>query len=122
MKAYNSVIIFILCLLLNACASPHRSDEKLPLVSYCDLVAVPSQYDGQVVRVRASHIVGFEWSYLADEKCSDDSPDANQTWIIIPDDAWCDGATQTNTSLPQKYNRSVALEREVTCIPILEPK
>ncbi len=116
MKAYNSPIIFILCLLLNACTSSNRSDEKLPLITYCDLVAAPSQHDEEVVRVRAHHIVGFEWSYLADGKCSDTSPVTNQTWIIIPDDAWCDGAPQTNTSLPQEYNRSVALEREVIIV------
>jgi hypothetical protein len=102
LKKWNALIIAISYLLLSACASASQSGEKLPLVAYCDLVANPSQYHEQVVRVSANHITGFEWSYLADENCPNDaSGSANQTWIIIPGEpVLCEGVTRVDNSSP----------------------
>ena len=118
MKIWNSLIIATIHLSLGACAFISQSEDKPPLLSYCDLVAEPSQYDGQVVRVRATHNVGWEWSYLTDESCSSDSADTPQTWIIISSDTWCEGARPTNTYVPNDYDgsRSVSLERKVTVV------
>jgi starvation-inducible outer membrane lipoprotein len=113
LKKWDSLIITILYLSLSACISTNQPDEKVPLIAYCNLVANPSQYDGQVVRVSASYVVGFEWSYLTDEKCSSDSSSAAQTWII-PDDTWCEGVTQTSTFPLPEHNHSESLERKVT--------
>ena len=115
MKKWYSLIVAILYFSMSACTFPSQSDEP-PLVDYCDLVANPSQYDGQIVRVRAIHDAGWEWSYLTDRKCSNDTPDIAQTWLIIPDDAWCEGVRQTDTSLPPEYSRSVSVEREVIVV------
>jgi hypothetical protein len=106
------LVVAILYLWLSACTFPGQSD-KPPLVDYCELVTNPSQYDGQIVRVRGTHDAGWEWSYLTDRKCSNEKPDIAQTWLMIPDDAWCEGVRQTNTSLPPEYSRSVSLKREV---------
>ncbi len=115
MKKSFSLIFLILSLLLAACNSASQSDEKLPLVSYCDLVANPSQYDSQVVHIRASQVSGFEWSFLTDEKCSGKSfADESQTWIIIPSEAnLCENASQVSTASPPQLNRRESLEREV---------
>lgn len=95
-----------------------QSDEKVPLVAYCDLVANPSKYDGQVVRVKANHIVGFEWSFLTDEKCASTSlDDKAHTWIIIPGDATlCENASPIRTALPPQNDRSESIQREVTVV------
>jgi hypothetical protein len=114
LKKWNSLIIAILYLSLYACTSTSQSDEKPHLVAYCDLVENPEQYHEQVVRVRARHVVGFEWSYLTDDNCSNNSSEfANETWIIIPSDpTLCEGAKQTSASIP----RGDSLEREVTIV------
>ena len=118
MKKWKSFIIAFLCLTLSACASTRQSDEKLPLVAYCDLVANPTKYDEQVVRVSANHITGFEWSYLADENCPNDSSGiANETWIIIPTDATlCEGTKRVNKfSLPWNWHGE-SLEKKVVVV------
>lgn len=58
--------------------------STIPTVPYCELVREPMRYDKAIVRVRAIHVVGFEWSYLMDNECSE------QTWtILVPDDPAC---------------------------------
>jgi hypothetical protein len=118
LKKWNSLIIAILYFSLNACVSTIQSDEKLPLVAYCDLVANPTKYDEQVVRVSANHITGWEWTYLADENCpNDSSATANATWISIPVDATlCEGVTRvSSSSLPWNW-RGESLERKVIVV------
>jgi hypothetical protein len=118
LKNWNFLIIAVLYLSLSACASTSQLDEKLPLVTYCDLVANPTKYDEQIVRVRANHISGWEWTYLADENCSNDSSaTANATWINIPADATlCEGVTRVNnSSLPHNW-RGESLERKVIVV------
>jgi hypothetical protein len=113
LKKWKSLIIAILYLSLSACASTNQSDDKAPLVDYCDLVANPSQYDEQIVRVSADYVVGFEWSYLTEEKCPNDSSRSTQTWII-PEDTWCPDAFHTSTSLLPEQNRRESLQGRLT--------
>ncbi len=96
------------------------SDDKPPLLAYCELVANPTQYDEQVVRVRASHVTGFEWSFLTDEKCSSKALDGEaHTWIVIPGDATlCENASQVSTALPPQHNRSESIERQVVVMGV----
>jgi hypothetical protein len=106
--------LIILCLSLNACTSV-RPLEELTSIAYCDLVVNPSQFDVQRVRVNANYIVGFEWSYLSDEKCPSGQANTTKIWVIIPENAnYCEDAGQVNTSLPPQINRSESLERKVT--------
>jgi hypothetical protein len=84
-------------------------------ITYCDLVANPSQYDGLVVRTSANYIVGFEWAYLSDEQCSSGPANTTKTWIIIPDDAnLCEDVTEVDKSSPPLIDRSESLERRLT--------
>jgi hypothetical protein len=111
MRKWRSSIVLSL-LVMNACSSASQLDKETPLVDYCDLVANPSHFDEQVVRVNASYIVGFEWSYLIDEKCSSDPLDTAQTWII-PEDTWCEGAAKTYIYPPPDHSRAESLKREI---------
>ena len=116
MKKWYALIIAILYLSLSACTSTSPSDDEPPLLAYCDLVANPSQYDGQVVRVSASYIFGFELSFLTDEKCSSKSLDDKfHTWIVIyRSTPLCENASQVSTFLtPQEHDSNELLESEV---------
>jgi len=112
----NPLMIVILCLLLSACNVTGQSDEKPPLVDYCDLVAHPTRYDEKIVRVRATHITGFEWSFLVKENCCFFSSETAKTWIIIPGNATlCEDAKDVSTSTPSPAAvDDLDLEREVT--------
>jgi hypothetical protein len=118
LKKWNSFITAILYLALSACASASQLDEKLPPIDYCDLVANPSQYHEKVVRVSANHITGFEWSYLADEDCPNDSSGStNHTWIIIPGNpTLCEGTTQVENSIPPWNWQGGSLESRVIVV------
>jgi len=114
LKKWESLIFAILYLSLSACSSS-QSDQKIPLVAYCDLVRNPSKYDGQEVRVKAIYTTGFEWAFLSDEKCPSKKDNATRTWVVIPGDAkLCEDVGQVNTSSPPQSNRSESLERKVT--------
>ncbi len=84
-------------------------------VDYCTLIANPSQYDGQVVRVSADYSVGWEWAFLSDANCSPSSsnPDAT-TWVIIDDTNLCEDAVQVNTALPSEDILSGSIVQQVT--------
>jgi hypothetical protein len=75
----------------------------------------PSQYDGQEIRVRATYITGFEWTFLSDENCPGDTRNSTQTWISIPREAkLCEDAAQVNRTSPPQIRRNHSLAREVT--------
>ena len=115
MKKQNPLIIVILCLLLGACNFTGQSDEKPTLVGYCDLIDHPTRYDEEIVRVRATHITGFEWSFLMKENCSFFSSETAKTWIIIPGKpTLCENAKDVSTSRPSPNADDLSLEREVT--------
>ncbi len=60
------------------------TSPTIPTVSYCELVRNPMRYDQTTVRVSSIHIVGFEWSYLMDDECLE------QTWAILtPENPEC---------------------------------
>src|SRR5215510_7194611 len=107
-------------LLLNACNFTGLSDEKPHLVDYCDLVENAARYDEQVVRVRATHITGFEWSYLIKENCPFFSADTPKTDVIIPGDpTLCENAKDVSTSPPSPNAiDDLDLKREVTVMGI----
>lgn len=113
MKRYWLFVI-VLVLLLDSCDLSSESADEVTTVSYCKLVGNPARYDKHIVRLSARHVVGFEWSYLADDSCPS-SDMSSHIWILIPpSSAWCEGAKQTVSALPEGPNDS--LEREVTVV------
>jgi hypothetical protein len=114
LKKWISLFWIILHLSLAACTST-RQPEEITNMAYCDLVANPSRYDGQTVRVSANYTVGTEWAYLSDEKCPGEQVNSAKTWVIIPARATlCEDAGQVDTSPPHQINRSESLERKIT--------
>jgi hypothetical protein len=116
LQKWHFLVLTVVYISLSACISNSQSEQNIHPVAYCDLVANPSQYNRQIVRVKASHIFGFEWSYLTDQSCSIRSSDTPRTWITIPEEAWCEGAKQTSTSLPSDYAQSGSVQRDVTVV------
>ncbi len=62
--------------------STHSStnSEKIPTVSFCDLVAQPKLYANKVVRVRASYFANFESNMLYDLVCNSKE---NHIWFML---------------------------------------
>jgi hypothetical protein len=54
----TSIAAFIGIVLLASTASPQ------PTMTFCELVRDPEKYNGKLVKIRATWIYGFEWSYL----------------------------------------------------------
>ncbi len=54
-------------------------------VSLCDLIADPSRFAGQHVRVRAVYRYGFEWSELYSLRC-DSGARGRQVWVEFGDE------------------------------------
>jgi hypothetical protein len=117
MKKLLLATLMLFC--LGACAPADQADEDPPL-AYCDLIADPAKYDGQVVRIRATHNAGWEWSVLMDETCADGSSHLSQTWALISTDEWCEGVQPVSTTLPWGYDgqRKQSLEREVIVVGV----
>ena len=113
MQKWNFLALTVVSISLSACISNNQSEQTIHPVAYCDLVANPSQYDGQIVQVKASHIHGFEWSYLTDQNCSIHSSDTPRTWITIPEEAWCEGAEQTNVVHPLNWTQG---QNKINCV------
>src|SRR5215467_2909876 len=40
------------------------SASSEPMMKFCELMQHPDQYSGKLVKVRATWITGYEWSYL----------------------------------------------------------
>ena len=47
------------CIVLLASSSP-----PAPTMKFCELMQYPDKYNGKLVKVRATWVYGFEWSYL----------------------------------------------------------
>jgi hypothetical protein len=60
--------------------SNSTSSEKIPTVSFCDLVAHPELYHDKVVRVRAIYFANFESNMLYDPGCNRKE---NRVWFIL---------------------------------------
>jgi hypothetical protein len=58
------------------------SAQSQTLVSFCDLVRNPEQYNGKTVRVRATYEYGFEWQRLYCRDCRD----RGDAWLELPAD------------------------------------
>jgi len=68
----------------------HRTLDKIPTVSYCELIRNPNLYANKLVRVHATWKRGFELSALYDVGCLDLE---NQAWLeSLDDDQLCAGA------------------------------
>lgn len=115
MKKLHPLIVASICLLLIGCKSNALKAETSTILAYCDVVANPSQYDGQVVSISANYTFGFEHSFLADEKCSSDLLDDNlQTWIVIYHSTPpCENASEVDKSLAPTSGGKVSAIREV---------
>lgn len=71
-------------LVLQRILTAKRTNNTIPTVAYCDLIGDPKRYDQATVRVSATHVVGFEWSYLMDNDCPE------ETWtILVSEDPTC---------------------------------
>ncbi|MBC7876237.1 MAG: hypothetical protein H7Y59_03625 [Anaerolineales bacterium] len=79
------LIAYVLFLVMSSYKfSTNPANETIPTVSYCELVHTPERYDQVIVRVHATYVVGFEWSYLMDRNCTE------QTWtLFISEDKTC---------------------------------
>ena len=81
------------------------SRDEMPTVTYSELFERRDSFLGKVVRVKATHISGFERSFLCDKGC--DKPTAD-TWVDFADeDELCDGSKQKL----RKSNRNDAENR-----------
>lgn len=45
--------------------------DKIPLLSYCDLIANPELHDNKIVRVKVSYYTGFEGGFFYDLACDE---------------------------------------------------
>jgi hypothetical protein len=59
MNVLRSVITVVCCIALLTSSAPQQ-----PTISFCELLRHPEKYNGQLVKVRATWVYGFEWSYL----------------------------------------------------------
>ena len=58
MNILRTCVIALSCMMLTA------STVSEPTMRFCDLMRHPEEYSGKLVRVRATWVYGFEWSYL----------------------------------------------------------
>jgi hypothetical protein len=80
-KTISFTVIF-LALTGNLAAQEQKPSEKIPTVSYCDLISKPVFYDNKVVRVRATYFAAFETSAMYDLACErKDTSVKFDTWI-----------------------------------------
>jgi hypothetical protein len=68
MKSFWLIPILTLAACFSA-SSPLRIHPELPTLSYCEVIARPAELDGQLVRVRATYLSGFEQSELSADGC-----------------------------------------------------
>src|SRR6266404_1286583 len=61
-------------------SSSSNSSEKIPTVSFCDLVTHPELYVNKLVRVRASYFANFESNMLYDLGCKNKE---NHVWFML---------------------------------------
>jgi hypothetical protein len=55
--------------------------SETPVVSLCDLLRKPADYDGKEIKVRAQYHIGFEYLSLDDPSCKDYAVVTTPHWI-----------------------------------------
>ena len=68
MKALITAVAFLLL---------HNAIQAQTEVKFCELLRNPKQYDGQLIKVRATLRFGFEWNDLLCLSC----PDKGGAWL-----------------------------------------
>ena len=90
----NILVAFLLLLVLCAPSSPQRNGTRpSSTISYCDLFSHPDLATGdKLIRLRATWIYGFEWTYLSNSACTNQP----KTWIEFADESSQCPATKKN--------------------------
>lgn len=57
------------------------SKSETPIVSLCDLLSKPDDYNGKEIKVRAQYHIGFEYSYFDDPCCKNYAVVTTPFWI-----------------------------------------
>jgi hypothetical protein len=57
------------------------SASETPIVSLCDLLSKPDDYNGKEVKLRAQYHIGFEYSYFTDPSCKDYAVVTTPFWV-----------------------------------------
>ncbi len=100
-----TAVVAVALALSTACSTQPRSttQEERTVVEYCDLVAQPAKYLGQVVRVRATYYAGYETSIFVGEHCEP------RTWVEF-DDHWREN---TSSGVIRKYSDLPSLQSDL---------
>lgn len=80
MTCINSFIFLILiCLILPINAnSQNQQVDNIPTLTYEQLIQNKQQYLGEIVRVKANYVWGFEWQFLCGKDCK---TLRRETWV-----------------------------------------
>ena len=57
------------------------SKSETPIVSLCDLLSKPDDYNGKEIKVRAQYHIGFEYSYFVDPSCKNYAVVTTPFWM-----------------------------------------
>jgi hypothetical protein len=79
--------------------TPISSEQELPEIHFCQLVARPDEYEGKVVRVHAVYSFGIHGATIGDRSCSSVE---TITWVSMTPAMWDEVTRATENAYGMK--------------------
>ena len=89
-KSFLLVAFITLFVFVPQSKAQANNSQEIPTLTYSELIKNKEIYVEKIIRVKAIHIYGFEWSFLCDANCKSRKP---ETWVeFIDKDDLCKGS------------------------------
>jgi hypothetical protein len=98
---FSPAILFVIVLSFYLGNGQTRTSDNIPAITYDELVRNKEVYIGKSVRLTATWIYGFEWTYL----CSSECQGIDRAWVNVADiGELCSGSKRKLKRLGKKFN------------------
>jgi hypothetical protein len=68
--SYGKILFIVFIFAFALCVEAQTTENKhIPALTYDELIQNKEQYLGEIVRVKAFYVWGFEWQFLCDKDC-----------------------------------------------------
>ena len=101
MKLKSSILILLLWVSASNVVAQTTESENIATLTYDQLYTKRADYIGKVLRVKAFHVYGFEWSFLCGTNCTHGE---DRVWVdFVDEDDLCKGSRRKLKAGSQKY-------------------